>query len=207
MKLYQGFFAFILIAGIAACSSSVTNVYDYYIKNNVEKHIYGQTTESKSKLLYRKQESVNKSQLELVAFTQDSTKYLVIGSHKVAKPFMIYDSLYHFDVSDLYNRVRGNDFIRQLGDLSIFFAHIPAENCELFLSNWPDIKNKYMKAQSNTGEVVYIDYAFAHGIYFSFPKKSYQAEPTSCDIWVGKRKHNISMNDLLKAFGELKAFK
>lgn len=207
MKIIQVLISLIIIACLSACSSSVTNVYDYYIKNNVERHSYGQTTESKTKLLYRKQESVKKSQLELVAFSQDSAKYLVIGSHKVAKPFMMYDSLYHFDVTDLYNRVRGNDFIRQLGDLSIFFAHIPAENCDMFLANWSAIKNRYMKAKPNSGEVVYIDYSFAHGIYLSFPKILNQSEPLSCDIWVGKRKHTISMNDFIKALEDLKAFR
>lgn len=194
---------------IASCSNSVTNVWDYYIKNNVEVHKYNDITESKSKMLYRKQEAIDKSQLELIAFKQDSIKYLVIGSHKVAKAFIMGDSLYQFDVKNLYSHVRGNDFIRQLGDLSIFFAHISANECNNFLLNWDAIKNKYMKAMPrvNSNEVLYIDYGLSHGIYLSFAKTDIkQPEPTECILWIGKRKHTIRVEELLRVFRELKSF-
>lgn len=192
---------------MSSCGNSVTNVWDYYIKNNVEQHRIGQASTSKSKLLYRQQESVSKSQLELIAYKQDTLKYLVIGSHKVAKSFLIYDSIYHFDVSSIYSRVRGDDFIRQMGDLSIHFAHLPADLGERFTMAWPDIKNRYMQAKPGEGETVYIDYTLSSTIFLSFPKTAPVQEPAKCDLWVGRRKHEIRTEDLQKALADLKAFK
>lgn len=206
MKHYPSLTIVSLILFLSACSNSVTNVWDYYVKNNVEKHQAGTSTVSKSKVLYRKNESVNKAQLELVAFKQDSARFLVIGSHKIAKAFYIYDSVYHFDVNNLYSHVRGNDFIRQLGDLTIFFAHIPAEKCQDFLNNWGDVKNKYMQAKPAPGETMYIDYSLSPEIFLSFPKTAAVQEPKDCILWVGRRKHEIATADLQKALADLKTF-
>jgi len=192
---------------LTSCGSSVTNVYDYYITNEVVAHKPNETTISKRKMLYRDVESVNKSQLELIAFRQDSNSFLVIGSHKVSKAFYIHDSLYHFDVTDLYSRVRGNDFIRQMGDLSIYFTHIPATRCNEFLANWENMKKQYAAASVSGDAVTQVDFYFAHHVYVSFEKSRPGQQPNHCNVWVGKRKHEISTNDLIKALNELKSFR
>ncbi len=203
----RSFFVWSSIALITSCAStSDTNVWDYYIKNDVEKHVEGVTTSSKSKMLFRNMESVNKAQFELLAYSQDTTKYLVIGSHKVAKAFFIHDSLYHFDVNNLYSSVRGNDFIRQLGDLSIYFTHVPAYRCNEFLDNWNDVKTKFNAAVPTSGETIYIDYALTNNVYISFPKSKPSQNQDNCVIWVGKRKHNVQTENLIKALNDLKSF-
>lgn len=204
-SIFKGL-AILTFTVLASCSSSVTNVYDYYLKNEVEAHKAGQNSTSKSKLLLRVNERTNKAQIELVAFKRDSVKYLVIGSHKVAKSFYIHDSLYSFDVNDLYSRVRGDDFIRQMGDLSIFFTHIPAGRAAMLADAMSGLKAQYASARPGTGEVVYIDYTIAADIIFSLEKRTATEKPVECTIWVGKRKHVIATADLEKALNDLKMF-
>ena len=81
------FFSLGILFLLSSCGSSVTNVWDYYVTNEVIVHTPGENSIYKKKLLLRYQERVNKSQLELIAVKQDSAAFLVIGSHKVAKSF------------------------------------------------------------------------------------------------------------------------
>ena len=199
-------FGFIAALALLTACSSTTNVYDYYIKNAIEKHKTGEIATSKSKLLLRLNESPNKAQVELVAFKKDTLKVLVFGSHKVAKSFYINDSLYSFDVTDLYNRVRGDDFIRQMGDLSVFFTHIPASNVDAFLAAWPNVQSQYTTQIPKEKETLYVDYTLANDVILSFEKKSATQKLTECTIWIGKRKHHVSTINLLKAFNDFKTF-
>ncbi len=199
---------FIIVSLLNSCSQSVTNVWDYYTKNNVEQHHAGSFSTSKTKLLYRHQESVNKAQLELIAYKSDTLKYLIIGSHKIAKAFFIYDSIYYFDVNDLYSNVRGNDFIRQLGDLSIFFTHIPANKCEAFLANIDKLKSDFMKGATPEGTVLYFDYNITDDVFVSIEKRNYleQIENANTYLWVNKRKHIIKLDELVKAMQDFRLF-
>ena len=199
-------FGIIAAATILTACSSTTNVYDYYLKNVVETHQTGKSATSKSKLLLRGYEGTNKAQVELIAFKTDTSKYLVLGSHKVAKAFYIHDSLYHFDVADLYSRVRGDDFIRQMGDLSVFFTHIPAANAEALLTALPGLKNDYNALKPANGEVAYVDYTLASDVVLSMEKTSATQQVRNCNIWIGKRKHAITIDELTKALTALKAF-
>lgn len=204
----KGFFKAALVMAVAtltACSST-TNVYDYYLKNVMDNHRTGEQTTSKSKLLLREFERVNKAQFELVAYKSDSTRYLVIGSHKVAKAFYLHDSLYQFDVADLYSRVRGDDFIRQMGDLSIYFTHIPSEQALTFLDALPQLKTKYASLKPAAGVTEYVDYTIAPDVVVSFSKTSPSQQPTSCVLWIGKRKHTLDTQTLVNAMNQLKMF-
>jgi len=205
MKAFLKFGIIASAALLTACFST-TNVYDYYLKNVVETHQTGKSATSKSKLLLRGFESTNKAQVELIAFKTGTEKYLVLGSHKVAKAFYIHDSLYHFDVTDLYSRVRGDDFIRQMGDLTVFFTHIPAANAEAFLTALSNLKTDYAALKPGKDEVAYVDYALAGDVVLTFEKQSTTQQMKDCIIWIGKRKHVISVADLTKALDELKAF-
>lgn len=206
MKVFHKCAALLAVGILASCSNSITNVYDYYLKNAVETHKAGENSTSSSKLLLRVNESTNKAQVELIAFKSDSVKYLVIGSHKVAKAFYIHDSLYHFDVNDLYSRVRGDDFIRQMGDLSVFFTHVPAGNAAMLQEALPGLKTKYASARPGKDEVVYIDYTIAYDVIVSFEKRTITEKPAKCVLWVGKRKHVIDTADLEAALTALKNF-
>jgi len=203
--LYITFFSFVLLT---SCSKSVTNVYDYYIQNNIVSHESGNIVTSKTKLLYRMQESVNKAQLELIAFKSDTMKCLVVGSHKVAKAFNLFDSTYYFDVNDLYSNVRGNDFIRQLGDLSIYFTNISLSNCNTFLKSVDKLKAEFNKAAPSENTHSHIDFSIQSDVFVSIEKKYYSQtlESAATTIWVGKRKHEIRFEDLIKAMQELKSF-
>ena len=198
----------LMVTLFGACGRSVTNVYDYYIKNNIEQHEPGIVTSGRTKLLYRHEESVNKAQLELIAFKNDKMKCLVVGSHKVAKAFYIYDSIYYFDVNDLYSNVRGNDFIRQLGDLSIFFTYIPSDKCDAFLSNVDKLKSEYLKSAPSEGTSSNFDLSISGDVFVSMEKKfpAQLIENATTTLWVGKRKHTIKLDELIKAMQELKSF-
>jgi hypothetical protein len=200
--------ALLFVILFSGCSNSVTNVYDYYIKNNLEHHETGKLINTRTKLLYRQQESVNKAQLELVAFKSDNVKYLVVGSHKIAKQFYLYDSLYYFDVNDLYTNVRGNDFIRQLGDLSIYFTHISVENCNTFIANVDKLKSEYNKGAPSEGSVSYFELTIQNDVFVSIEKKVFSdpLELATTTLWVGKRKHVIKLDDLIKAVQDFKNF-
>lgn len=192
---------------ITSCGTSVTNVWDYYVTNEVIVHKAGENSITKKKQLYREQESVNKSQLEMIAVKQDSDAYLVIGSHKVAKSFMIKDSVYTFDVTDLYSRVRGNDFIRQMGDLNIYFTHVPVAKVNEFLVNFELLKKQYTDAAVAKDATTQIDFYLAYNVFVSFEKtKMGQTLPSECVIWVGKRKHAMSTNTLIEVLSEVKNF-
>ena len=189
------------------CSNTV-NVYDYYILNNLANHENGRISNSKVKMLYRKKELSNKAQLELIAFKTDSMKYLVIGSHKLAKAFYLQDSIYYFDVNEIYSNVRGNDFIRQLGDLSIYFTNIPMQNCNKFLSSVERLKAEFNRISFTDGARNHVDYTFQSDVFISIEKRSssQEAESATTTIWVGKRKHTIDLEDLIKAIQDLKSF-
>lgn len=207
MKNITKITAIALLVVVSACSKSVTNVYDYYIKNAIEsKPAMGVQAQSKSRLLFRSTESLNKAQIEMVAYKKDTLKYLVLGSHKVAKAFYIHDSLYHFDVTDLYNKVRGDDFIRQMGDLSVFFTHVPSANITALQENLGSLKAAYKAAKPLGGETIYIDYMLSADVLLSFEKKSASQSLNSCTIWIGKRKHEVSSYSLEKAISAFAAF-
>lgn len=192
---------------ISSCGSSVTNVWDYYVTNEVIVHKQNQTSISKRKLIHRENDGSNKSQLDLVAVRQDSMSYLVIGSHMVAKSFYFNDSLYSFNVNDLYSNVRGNDFIRQMGDLSIFYTHVSAERVTEFLSNFDRMRKAYQDAKVVKGATTQLDFYFSHNVFISFEKTSANQKPSKCYVWVGRRKHQVDTDDLQEAFAELKNFK
>lgn len=211
MKQFIHYSKVFLSAGIlflmTSCGSSVTNVWDYYVTNEVIVHKSGENSIFKKKLLYRDQEGVNKSQLEIIAVKQDSDAYLVIGSHKVAKSFMIKDSLYAFDVTDLYSRVRGNDFIRQMGDLNIYFTHVPVVKVNEFLGSFTLLKKQFAEATVTKGATTQIDFYLAYNVFVSFEKtKAGQSLPSACILWVGKRKHEVSTNKLIEFLTEMKNF-
>jgi hypothetical protein len=193
---------------ITSCgSTSVTNVWDYYVTNEVIVHKSGENAIFKKKLLHRDHESVNKSQLEMIAVKQDSDAYLVLGSHKVAKSFMIKDSVYAFDVTDLYSRVRGNDFIRQMGDLNIYFTHVPVAKVNEFLTNFELLKKQFAEAAVAKGATTQVDFYLAYNVFVSFEKtKATQTLPSECVVWVGKRKHSMSTNKLIETLTEMKNF-
>ncbi len=202
------FYIIISVTILTSCSNSVTNVYDYYIKNNLQQHETGRIISSKTKLLFREQEMTNKAQIELVAFKSDNLKCLVIGSHKIAKQFYLYDSLYYFDVNDLYTNVRGNDFIRQLGDLSIYFTTISVENCNTFLANVDKLKFEFSKAAPPVGSSSSIDLTIQNDVFVSIEKKVFSdpLELATTTLWVGKRKHTIRLDVLIQAFQDFKSF-
>lgn len=211
MKQYINYSKVLFSVGIlfllSSCGSSVTNVWDYYVTNEVIVHKSGENSVYKKKLLLREQERVNKSQLELIAVKQDSNAFLVIGSHKVAKSFMIKDSVYAFDVTDLYSRVRGSDFIRQMGDLNIYFTHVPAVKVNEFLANYELLKKQYADATVAKGATTQVDFYLAYNVFVSFEKtKAGQLLPSNCTLWAGKRKHEMSTKDLLKVLNEVKEF-
>jgi hypothetical protein len=192
---------------LSSCGSSVTNVWDYYVTNDVVVHKAGENAVYKKKLLLREKERVNKSQLELIAVKQDNDAYLVIGFHKIAKSFMIQDSLYAFDVRDLYSRVRGSDFIRQMGDLNIYFTHVPGTKVNEFLANYELLKKQYADATVAKGATTQVDFYLAYNVFVSFEKtKAGQSLPSHCTLWAGKRKHEMSTKDLVKALTEVKDF-
>jgi hypothetical protein len=196
----------LLILGSCGSTSSVTNVWDYYIKNNLDTHIAGKTIQSKSRILFRHQESPSKSQLEFIAYKNDSAKSFVIGSHKIAKAFVLYDSLYHFDVNDIYSHVRGNDFIRQMGDLSIYFTYIKSDEAELLLKNFESLRTKYNQLTPSQGTSSYIDYTISKDVFISLEKTNIKQQLKEVTLWVGKRKHSIDADDLVKALQDFKSF-
>jgi hypothetical protein len=206
LKYYSTIIAAAATLALTSCGSKVTKVWDYYVTNEVVVHKENQTAVSSRKLLFQKVEKVNKSQLDLVAVKQDSNAYLVIGSHKISKQFFIHDSLYSFDVADLYSRVRGEDFIRQMGDLSIYFTHVPKEKCNEFLATLDQMKKQYADAKVTKGSVTQIDFYFVHNVFVSLEKEKANQKPINCNIWVGRRKHEVAIKDLVKAFTELKNF-
>lgn len=191
---------------LISCGNSITQVWDYYIKNNVEVHNQDGISITKSEMLYRKGEKVSKAQLEFIAFKQDDKKYLVIGSHKVAKNFYIHDTLYSFDVVSLYNKVRGDDFIRQMGDLSIYFTHIPYENIEKFLTNEAMVKDTFRVTRPVKSETVYVDYQLSPTVFISMPKDGNAKKPSDMILWVGHRKHELSYSTFVKILNEVKSF-
>lgn len=190
---------------VTACSS-VTNVYDYYITNVVTKSHEAQTSTTKTKLVLRETEGNKKAQLEFILFKQDSSVSLVVGSHKVAKAFYIHDSLYQFDVADLYSRVRGDDFIRQMGDLSVFFTHIPASKVIAFLDEMPNIKQKYAAITPQKDVTEYLNYTIASDLIISFPKSKAGQQPAECVVWVGKRKHELATAQVVNALNYIRTF-
>ncbi len=196
---------FLFMALLSSCGNSVTNVWDYYMKNNVEVHKVSGITSSKSKMLYRKNES-SLCQLEFIAYRQDSSRYLIIGSHLVGKSFYINDSLYSFDVRSLYSRAKGNDMIRQMGDLSVYFTHVPGERVDDFLRDWTELRATYKTTKPGNDQTVYIDYALSGNVYMSFPKKGNRDNPSDCIVWVGRRKHEMTVSSLLKVMNEIKMF-
>jgi hypothetical protein len=208
MKL--NYYSFLLLAvavvTLNSCGTKVISVWDYYVTNEVVQHKENETAISKRKLLFQKVERVNKAQLDLVAVKQDTSAYLVIGSHKISKQFYIHDSLYSFDVADLYSRVHGHDFIRQMGDLSIYFTHVPKAKCDEFLATLDTMKKKYSEAKVSKGSVTQIDFYFVHNVFVSLEKEKEGQKPTMCNLWVGRRKHEVAIKDLVKAFTDLKNF-
>lgn len=191
---------------LTSCGSKVTSVWDYYVTNEVVVHKPHETSVSRRKLLLQAVESRNNSQLDLVAVKQDTNAYLVIGSHKISKQFYIHDSLYSFDVADLYSRVHGTDFIRQMGDLSIFFTHVPQEKVVEFLASLDSMRKQYAEAKVSKGSVTQIDFYFVHNVFVSLEKEKDGQKPTMCNLWVGRRKHEVAIKDLVAAFTELKNF-
>jgi hypothetical protein len=194
------------LALLSSCGSSkVTNVWEYYVTNEVVQHSVDSTTVSKRKLLLSMREDENKSQFELIAVKQDSSVFLVIGSQKLAKTFTINDSQYVIDVVDVYPGLKQEE-MAQIGDLSIYFEKVPASKCIEFLDKLPEIRKQYADAQVSDDAVTQIDFYFTSKIFVSLEKSHAGEQPSKCYVWVGKRKHAVSTKALVAALTELKSF-
>jgi hypothetical protein len=118
----------------------------------------------------------------------------------------IHDSLFAIDITKLYPDVKGEDFVNQKGDLSVYFAHIPSSAIDTFMSKWADIRASYRTIPPVAGQVTYVDYALSDDVVLSFPKTGKQEAPKRCYIWIGKRKQEVDIASLIKVFTDLKAF-
>jgi len=211
MKHYQKatlYFSLLFTLFIFTQCSNTVNVYDYYVLNNLANHESGNISSSKMKLLFRDKESGRGAQLEMIAFKSGSTKYMVIGSHKMAKPFYLNDSIYYFDIDEVYSNVKGSDFIRQLGDLSIYFTHISMKDCNTFIKSVEKLTEEFNKASPADGARSHIDYTIQSDVFISIEKKyaTQSFESSTATIWIGKRKHNINLDDFINAMHELTSF-
>lgn len=206
MKRIYYLFSFIALAFLSACGSSqVTNVWEYYVTNDVVKHQADSTTLSKRKLLLSMRDNENMSQFELIAVKQDSAVYMVIGSQKMAKTFIINDSQYVMDVVDVYPGIK-EETMAQVGDLTIYFDKVPASKCIEFLDKLPEIRKQYMDAPVSDDAITQIDFYFTDNVFISLEKKHVGEQPSTCSVWVGKRKHVVDTKQLVKALTALKSF-
>ncbi len=206
MKRFYFITSFAAVALLSSCGSSkITNVWEYYVTNEVIQHQVDSTTLVKRKVLLTKQDEDNKSQFELIAVKQDSTVYLVIGSQKFAKTFNINDTQYVIDVVDVFPNMKKEE-MAQVGDLSIYFDKVPASKCIEFLDRLPEIRRQYTDAQVSEDAVTQIDFYLTHDVFFSLEKTRMGEQPTKCYVWVGRRKHAVGTKELVAALNELKKF-
>ncbi len=191
---------------LSSCGSQqVTNVWEYYVTNEVVQHTPDSTTLSKRMLLMSLREEKNKSQFELIAVKQDSTVFLVIGSQKLAKTFTINDSQYVIDVVDVYPGLKEEE-MAQIGDLSIYFDKVPVQKCNEFLDKLPEMRRQYADAQVSEGSITQIDFYFTHNIFLSLEKDRVGEQPNTCYVWVGRRKHQVNTRQFVEALTALRNF-
>jgi len=200
----------LIVLGLAlvSCGHSVTNVWDVYAKNQVAKYTQDSMTVTKTELLYRTGEATDKAQFEFVAFKQDTQKYLIIGSHTFGKTFNIQESSYVFNVKSLISKAKDEDYIRQVGELNVYFTHVPYEAIDRFLNYLPNLRASYKENKpASGGQTLYIDYQLSPQVIVSFPKDGNNNNPSDVILWVGKRKHEMSMSRLIDIMNEMRDFK
>ncbi|TAE81343.1 MAG: hypothetical protein EAY81_09860 [Bacteroidetes bacterium] len=189
---------------LTSCSNSIVQVYDYYILNGVEQRPDSAVaSSSSSRLLFRDQESASKAQFELVAYKKDTLKYLIFGSHAIGKSAKINNEQYHFKITDVYSSISDKEDAKQLGDMSITFAHVDALTIQQLIDNLVELKARFAAAKVAKGEVVNIEYNLSKEVVLSWQKKYVSDRPGVCYIWVNNRKNSIHMVDFEQA---LKAF-
>lgn len=207
MKRFNFIFSLTALLLLSSCGSSqqVTNVWEYYVTNEVIQHNSESTSLVKRKLLMSTRDDKNRSQFELVAVKQDSTVSLIIGSQKFAKNFTINDSQYVIDVVDVFPDMEKEE-MAQVGDLYIYFEKVPASKCIEFLDKLPEMRRQYSEAQVTEGAVTQIDFYFTHNVFVSLEKDRAGEQPTNCYVWVGKRKHKVNTKAFVAALTELRSF-
>lgn len=196
------FISFIALL-FTSCSKSIVDVYDYYVINGVEQRPDSAVTSvSNARLLFR-DKTAGSSQFELVAFKKDTMKYLILGSHVFGKSAKINNEQYHFNITDVYTGISDKEQTKQLGDMSVTFAHVDAATIKQLIDALVDIKARFAAAKVAKGEVVNIEYNLSKEVVLSWKKKYVSDRPSTCYVWVNNRKNTINMVDFEQA---LKAF-
>ncbi len=209
---FKNYYSLLLTATVvmllSSCSSSsVTNVWDYYVTNEVVQHRPGETAVSYRKLLYQEVDKTGKSQLDMIMVKQDSTVTLVLGSYKMSALFVIKDSTYAFGLNDLYSRDKGDDLVGKAGDLTVFFTQIPASKCIEFLDSAESFKRQFTEAKVTNKATTHLDFYFSSNVFMSIDKdKQNDGVPSKCTLWVGRRKHILSIKEFARVLNEVKNF-
>jgi hypothetical protein len=208
IKTYsQSIIAASIVLLLSACgSSSLTNVWEYYVTNEVVEHQPFVTSVSSRKLLYQEIDKNTKSQLDMIAVKQDTNIYLVLGSYKMATPFVLGDSTYAFGLSDLYSRSKGDDLVGKSGDLTLFFTQIPASKCIEFLDSLEIMRKQYADAPVSNNATTQVDFYFSSNVFISLAKNKMGQQASNCTLWVGRRKHVLSIKECVKVLTEIKNF-
>jgi hypothetical protein len=69
------------------------------------------------------------------------------------------------------------------------------------------LKKQYADATVAKGASTEIDFYLSYNVFIGFEKtKAGQSLPSTCTLWAGKRKHELSTKDLIQVLTEVKNF-
>lgn len=188
-----------------SCASKY-NLYDYYQKHAIDTVNSGSTLTTKSKLLLRDYDKNTEAQLEFVAYRSDSAKYLIVGSQKLTKSVKVNDQVYQYGYKELFPKQTDEAIIHANSDFTIYYTHVSWASANAFLDTLPALKQMYSYLMPGNGEIMYVDYALSPDVRISLPKTKVGQQPVNCIVWVGKRRHYITLGQITFALNNIRTF-
>ncbi|MCC7533563.1 MAG: hypothetical protein IT246_06440 [Bacteroidia bacterium] len=199
----------IILAGmimlVYSCSTSVS-ISDYYQNNTIDKNNTNKTSVSKSIMLYKNSSSSSNSTLEMIAYKSDETKYLIIGSRKTAKELKNNEQSYQVGINEIYPKMKEEEEIRAYSDYSVYYTNLSADVAIALADSLPAIKSAYTTLTPGYGQTMYLNYNVSKDLRISIPKKSPTERPSKCILWVGGRKHTMSIDYLTTTLEKFRHF-
>jgi hypothetical protein len=185
-----------------SCTSVSPNLTEHYIKTKVQEHLVGGYSSLKSYPLY-KRNHYSKGHFELIGFSNDQTKSLVIGVGKYPKMHFTAPTTYEQQLAGVINIPSVDSDV--LSDTA--YVELSPVQCKAIMDGFKELKSR-MKSQKMKSGVVYTeDFTVTKDFFISYKKSTVSSGSRTLDLWVKGEKYAVSTAIFMQKLTDFLAYK
>jgi len=184
------------------CTSVSPNLTEHYIKTKVQEHSVGEYSSLKTYPLY-KQNHYSKGHFELIGFSNDQTKSLVIGVGKYPKMHFTAPTTYEQQLAGVINIPSVDSDV--LSDTA--YVELSPVQCKAIMDGFKELKSR-MKSQKMKSGVVYTeDFTVTKDFFISYKKSPVSSGGRTLDLWVKGEKYAVPTAIFMQKLTDFLAYK